>query len=259
MPALAQWNLVDSALLTNQDTTNCVPTASPFGGAFAFNNGGLSTAGLKSLGPVYLTKAGGVNWSIFGLATLFTGGSATHGAAIYCERGLSGNDIIKLNYTNTGNLFQVTIRNDAGTLVQVSGNSGINDLRYHSWLATKFGTGGSGNVILYQDGISSATGNWIDTDSYTDAGLAGTIGYDIADTSGNLFGAITIVAAWTRALSPVEAIQLNSDPFAFIALNEDFVAAMWKGTVAGVAVKFRKTFSQIGGRVGSRQPQGWAS
>jgi hypothetical protein len=55
-------------------------------------------------------------------------------------------------------------------------------------------------------------------------------------------------------------IQWATDPWAFWYPRVGPSIDVWHGTFAAAsAVRFRKTLSQIGGRVGTRQPQGWAN
>jgi hypothetical protein len=55
-------------------------------------------------------------------------------------------------------------------------------------------------------------------------------------------------------------VQAAADPWSLWYPRLRPPVDIWHGTFAvASAVRFRKTLSQIGGRVGSRQPQGWAS
>jgi hypothetical protein len=243
MPGIIQCNLVDAAFLQLRDSTNTYPFAGPFGAEYVFNKGNSGTNGNKgfqSNGPAYLSKAGGVNWSIYGLVRVISGASTNLGGAnIYGERASSGNDIIKLDWEGSdvpASKMEVTLRNDAGTLLRVKETTSSTDNLYHSWLATKLGNGGSGNLILYRDGIQNTTGNWTGTDSYTDAGMTATVGYDVTVTTldGAFPGAIVIIAVWNRVLNPTEAFQLYADPFCLLEFPEQTIAS----TLTGVPFVF---------------------
>lgn len=65
--------------------------------------------------------------------------------------------------------------------------------------------------------------------------------------------------SWLRALSQSEVRQLYADPYCFLLPESSNIILPVKGPVVVSAVLFRKTLSQIGGRVGSRQSQGWGS
>jgi hypothetical protein len=77
----------------------------------------------------------------------------------------------------------------------------------------------------------------------------------IGDSGGaNCDYAIDCMMIYNRALSPQEIAQWSFDPFVMFrqrSFNIDF-----KSKPSAV---FRKTFSQIGGRIGSRQPIGWGA
>jgi len=223
LPGVYQFNLVDAAFLQLTDTANARFGSGLFGANYNCTSANLSTA-FKSLGPTYLAKS--PNWTIYGLASLGNT-TSTAGAGLYCERAGSGNDIIKVDWTSP--VAQLTLRNDAGTIAQPSVGLS-NNFGYHSFVGTKFGNGGSSNLILYLDNVTGAA-NWTGTDSYTDA-LVPTIGYDFADSSGGWPGPIVIVAVWNRVLSPVEVFQLSSDPFAMLEFPEQMLAS----TLVGIFV-----------------------
>jgi len=231
VPGIAQFNIIDAALLSLQDTTTTSLRAGPFGAAWHFT-GGANDSGFKSLGSPYLTNAGGLNASIFSLAEVDSAAPAGNvfGANIYGERAAAGNDLFKLDFNyGTGGAtdrMQFVLRDDANTqFLQVNSSVTPRDGLYHSWLATKSGT----SVILYKDGVQDSTGSWTAPNNFTDAGRTATIGYDITDTSGAFPGSIVIVAVWTRTLSPIEAVLLVNDPFCMLTFPEEFVAVTLVG------------------------------
>jgi hypothetical protein len=234
VPGIAQFNFVKGTQLAIMDTTNIGFRASPYGTAYALNGANLSL-GFQSLDVPYLAKSGGVNWTIWGIAELNNSipGGLVNGASLYGERGSSGNDIIKLDFSYSSAAFdnmEIVLRDDAGTLLKVNtAVDGSRDGMFHSWAGTKIGNGGSNNVTLWKDGQIHAQGSWTGVDSYTDATLTSTIGYDIFDTSGNWPGMIAIVGVWTRALNQSEILLLQNDPFCMLYLPEEFIAATING------------------------------
>lgn len=77
-------------------------------------------------------------------------------------------------------------------------------------------------------------------------------------------GAVAAAMMSLTAISTKEMAQWADDPWGFWypnatndVMSMDLVGAASGG--GGSHIKFRKTLSQIGGRVGSRQPQGWGT
>ena len=80
--------------------------------------------------------------------------------------------------------------------------------------------------------------------------------------NGNSTGAQSNIAAAMIGtgsfLTPTQLVQWSTDPWSL--WYPGLAVDVFHGTFsAASAVRFRKTLSQIGGRVGARQPQGWAN
>lgn len=209
-----------------------IPTSELYGPAMNFiGNAQLvgGHGGYTNNSPI-IARSGGANWSIACLVKMSTV-SVTAGAPLYGERSSNpGTVIIKLNYLNNDatQRMQVTLRNDAATLLQVAGSSGQADNQYHYWVGTKMPagsstiTGTSLNVILYRDGVVQNTGAWTGADTYVDSGLRSGIGcsdiFDDGDQS--LGGTIAYSAVWNRALTPDEVSFLYRNPFCLLRGEE---------------------------------------
>lgn len=173
---------------------------------------------INARGQLYVKNqrlSGQANWSIFAIAKILSGNFTTTGAGIYCERAAAGNDIVKMDYDSNGggvNKLEITIRNDAATLVQVTNTGTANDNLYHSWCGTKLGAG-TNNVKLYKDSVFNNQGSWNTNDTMTNAAIRVTVGYDVQDPSGNLPGSIVVVLTFTRALGVDEIQSLHLNPF----------------------------------------------
>ncbi len=174
---------------------------------------GVSTGsnyGSVSTGPVV---AGLVNWTIALQIQVASGFNATDGAAFYCERAASGNDILKMEGLGGGagaNKAFFTLRNDAGTLLQGFGTVVINDGLWHDLVLVKRGT----SIIYYVDGKADINSTWSGADTFTDANRS-TLGVDLvasgtAFTTGNMRG----LRLYSRALLPQEVQRLRADPWA---------------------------------------------
>jgi hypothetical protein len=74
------------------------------------------------------------------------------------------------------------------------------------------------------------------------------------DTNGT--SGIHYIAIWNRALQPEEISLLYNDPYCFLLASEGEMPAL-RTAAAASAVVFRRTLSQVGTRVGSRQSHGW--
>jgi hypothetical protein len=110
-----------------------------------------------------------------------------------------------------------------------------------------------GTITFYANGVNIGT-----------AAIAGTTGSPTerlelgrSDHNANQGGdyQFTHLNIWSRALSTAEVLQLHLDPYAFLVPVFEPTFKTAAATVS--AIVFRKTLSQIGGRVGSRQLQGW--
>lgn len=143
------------------------------------------------------------NWTV--MACIQTSAAATaNGRPFYCERGSSGNDILKLdsNPTAQAGKLGITFRDDAGTLFQQwSSLTIVNDGYVKTLTITRNGSTFQGWIenskTLNQ---TSAT-----TSNFTNASVASRIGSDKGDASAAAGAASVVwVAGWARTLSDAE-------------------------------------------------------
>lgn len=171
-----------------------------------------------SPGPILLGNA--TNWTIAArFAT--TAPDISGGRLIYSERPASGSDILDLDGFATGGPGSsptapfVTLRNDAGTLLQLFPPSGyvFNDGKVHSAVATRTGSATAGYTItLYLDGVPVASATWSGSDSYTNA-IASQIGGNAAAPGNGFAGTLSLVALWPRGLSAAEVLAWHARPW----------------------------------------------
>jgi hypothetical protein len=237
MPGIVQCNLVTGAALISKAT---IPNpvynfAGPFGSCISENNE-EGNQGYQTTDPPFLSNSGGVNVSIFGVGIAETT-NASQGVPMYGERAPgSGSDIIKIDFSS-GAGGEFTLRNDAskGALVlQLQSGPTYTDSKPHTWLGTKGPAAASPfvNTFLYADGVLSKSGNWAGPDSFTDTGLVGGVLYDAQDNSACAVS-INLTAAWTRTLTPDEALVLAADPYCFLIFPEDELMRSLVGRTPG--------------------------
>lgn len=194
------------------------------------------------------TLGGSASWTVMAATLLASGhdcnGSAnSNGEDIYNERGTSGNDIIKLQLCAGNTAFEnigITYRNDAGTLIQIGYSPVVAaDNKVHVYAATKNGSGGSGNVLVYRDAVAltggcltSCTGNWTSNDNFTDATVKTYIGTDPTTTAEQYPDGVLLVLVWKTALSKAAVVSLSQNPYQFLIFPQDLVASALK-TFAG--------------------------
>ncbi len=253
------------------------PFAIGLQGAWLFNEGGglgainlvTSEVGVLTNGPVWQNGAlhfDGTNDYVQARAAITIGGNANftvmarirtttlnaNGQPIYCERGSSGNDILKFEGPASGAHpgFFITFRNDGGTLKQVFGTTDVHDGAWHTGAVRKVGTT---DISVWVDGHLDVASTTAAADTFTNATNETWLGRDKGDSSATFNGDMDFVYCWNRALSDMEIGALTIQPYQLFALPR----RMWFApTAAASTVKFRKTLSGIGTRAGSRQLQG---
>lgn len=128
-------------------------------------------------------------------------------------------------------------------------NTAANDVPIQTWAALAFVYDGTTMSILV-NGFVKASGSFPSLTVPAD-GIAMTIG---KTTAGVFQDAVfDYLYFYNRPLSQGEIGQINEDPFQMF--RQTNIASYLRHT-ASTAV-FRKTLSQVGGRIGSRQPEGW--
>lgn len=169
--------------------------------AYSFANASLQSILCATSG--ILANAAPVNWSI-ACWVKSTDVNFPNGRALYCERG-AGLNIIKLGgFTGSGGSHapKITLRNDAGTLLEATGATAIDDGAWHHVAATKHGTA----IVIYVDGVQDATNTWSGVDSFTNV-MPSNVGVDpIGDTG--ITAVIDEVRLYSRTLSAPEVAQL---------------------------------------------------
>jgi hypothetical protein len=152
------------------------------------------------------------NWSIVArFRNTMANNSGGH--AIYAERAASGNDILKLDFGSGSapNGAEVIIRNTAGTLLLgTPSTTVVNDGQWHTVIATLNGTA----VLLFTDGRLESTSTWSGGNTFTNSGVASTIGSDLGDLNANYTGDMSHVRIWARTLSLGEVQRISRDPWA---------------------------------------------
>lgn len=137
------------------------------------------------------------------------------GRPFYCERAVSGSDIVKLQIADgAGNVNQgqVVYRDDAGDLARPSvGDYVIADGRYHTFAMTKV----PGAIAIFNDGQPDSV-NPLTTGTLTDPSVC-TIGYDIQDSVNSCTpDYITHIYLYPRALSNTEMAWVAAEPFVML-------------------------------------------
>lgn len=167
-----------------------------------FENGGYIT--VKS-GAII---GGRTNWTISSWINTTGSGSGNDGSSFYCERGISGNDIVKQDgLSGTGgfpNNPAVTYRDDAGNLLSFHVATAINDGVWHHYVITFNGTA----FIIFIDGVAVGATIWLHVSSFTDT-VVSLIGNDIADLSrANATGKIADMRIYDTALTDAQIAAL---------------------------------------------------
>lgn len=170
------------------------------------------------------TLGGKTNLTIFALFR--TTSTSSNGASIYCERGTSGNAILKIivgrTYSSNERGIGFVYRNDGGVLresyQQVSDPT---DGKWHTGAIVKRGQSWS----IYQDGALVKTDTFGSaSDAFTLTGIKTTVGTDVADIAGSSFvGDIPIVLGFGVALSTAAIAELHANPWRLFQPDELFV------------------------------------
>jgi hypothetical protein len=165
---------------------------------------------------------------------------------IYSERAASGNDIYKIGLGNPGSVgyapVGVTIRNDAGTLINNFGSTDFDDDKFHVISLTKAGSGSS-NVIGYADGVPQVTATWNTNDNFTDANMKCVIAADIAGTTSGFPDYISFVALYKIALSRTAIYAMSKDPYGMLIYPQDYLYELYKGVGAVAPTNNPSVFS----------------
>lgn len=144
--------------------------------------------------------------------------------------------------------------NHAGTLVNGT-VSGAVSTGMHGFGAS-FTVGG--NAEAYLDGVLQTTNAFGAGAPASTATSQVNIGLEQGVNSRNTGMYINVALGISRALTAAEQAMLDADPYGMFIWPGDEIFAYWKGTPPPpFTAKFRKTLSQIGGRVGTRQLAGW--
>lgn len=197
---------------TNQGTW----TGTPSRGAPTATPGSQTPSAnyLGTNGNYILCKSGNIlsnltNSSLLVSAMVPGGTSSGGGKALYCERGSSGNDIWKLEWSGPSQPPRVrfTHRNDGGTLTQTLGTStaGLNDGGPHVIGITKAGTA----LRHFRDGLFDGATTLGGNDTFTNATLEARIGSDKGDNTVTFTHFIGFAAAFNRTLGDGEMAFLS--------------------------------------------------
>lgn len=198
------------------------------------------------------TLGGKTNLTIFALFR--TTSTSSDGAAIYCERGSSGNAILKMSVGRTSYATQrgvgLAYRNDSGTLLEVYQQvSNPIDGMWHTGAIVKRGQSWS----VYQDGALAKTGTFSSaSDAFTTTNIKTTVGSDFADIAGSSFvGDTPIVLGFGVALSASEIGELHANPWRLFWPEDLFV---WIPDSAGGDASASLAGSGVTASVGSASP-----
>lgn len=187
-------------------------------GSSTYFDGSATRYGQVSATPII---SGRPHWTIAMYVRMASGFNSSNGAAFYCERPASGNDVVRFDGCATGggapsmdNIF-ATIRDDAGTLLQFFGTRVINDGDWHSIVWTKAGSA----MVLYVDGTQEATATWSGTDTFTNS-MDARLGDDVADAGAYTRGDFQALRLLARAWSPAEALRFAKDRWCGLVSRE---------------------------------------
>lgn len=182
-------------------STTTSPTIGKVGQGLNFTGSGCAVGSYiqASTSPIIT----GVNWTMSAwIKTTVT--NLANGNALYAERAPSGLDIVKFDLAQSSNSFGVTMRNDAGTVIQDQSSIVINDNKWHFITATKAGS----VITLYADDKAPTTFSWGGTDVYTNANRVSWIAADAGDACSHFAGTLDELRIYNRALSAAEVHQL---------------------------------------------------
>lgn len=108
----------------------------------------------------------------------------------------------------------------------------------------------NGDMLLYQDGLLKATGN--DSTTWDLTTNTQSIGWNNGGNNWN--GDFFIFAAWNRSLSAQEVTWLNAEPW--LLLKQTASVAYFPSAAVVATLKNRRTLTDLGTRIGSRQMRG---
>jgi len=114
---------------------------------------------------------------------------------------------------------------------------------------------GANNFVPYTQGVALSPATFSSTAAVT---AALQIGHDPFSSSRVSDIKVLIFQTWLRPLTASEVKQMWIDPLCMMSPQLEVIPSI-KTPIAVSGIKMRKTLSQIGGRIGSRQSQGWGS
>lgn len=199
------------------------PQMTYYGPAFSVTGGaGYNVANGPFLGGL-------ASWSIFAVMQTTTG-SLGSGGTIYCERAASGNDLVKLHLSQSTSSTACAYQNDAGSLANpLGGGVSVTDGRVNTMAGVYDGV----NVYSYYNGVVASTTSWPGANNnFTNGAIQQTIGYDVADGTGNYTGAIIAIYLYKRALLQADVIRLTNDPFGMLQPTATLVTG-WTAPSSG--------------------------
>jgi hypothetical protein len=130
------------------------------------------------------------------------------GLGIWNERANTGNDIVKLDYgVNTSSSLYLTMRDDAGTLIQSTNSISLNDGNWHFVAITRKAS----QIYLYTDFAAPYSVSWGGTSNFTDSIYTNIGSGWYLNSDYNFDGNLADPLAWERDLSPSELYSL-ADP-----------------------------------------------
>lgn len=204
----ASGNAADEMGANTGTYTGSSITRNVAGGLIADSDGAVTLPGLN--GSYVLAKAGGIisgkrNWSV--VVLLNHNGHPANDKAIYCERGASGNDILKVQLTASGpgGLVQLVYRDDAGTTdFAALSAADVTDAQFHLIGMTKIGV----TAQCYVDGVASGSpGTLTASDTFTNT-LSARWGGDAQDGNAYIGGTLDEGMLFGYGLSPAQMLSL---------------------------------------------------
>lgn len=130
------------------------------------------------------------------------------GRPFYCERAPSGNDILKVECLSNDLQALLTLRDDAGALIQIKSSTSVADGRLHVVTAVRYA---ANDHRLFVDG-KQENASVTSLTNYTDA-IESRIGSDVADFNAVFNDPIYFIGLFNRALSPAEIADIGINPW----------------------------------------------
>lgn len=160
------------------------------------------------------------------------------------------------NQGSAGQAVAVLFWNTGGTFTTSTITSALTNNQVYS-LGASFTVGG--NASLYNNGLQVVANSFGASAPNTSATSTIATGVETSLGARSPNCITEVIYAWNREITAVEQMELHADPFFLFAPQS--VAPLWINSIGGggFTAKFRKTLSPIAGRIGSRQPQGWAA